>query len=185
MRSDVNYQYLCLKNLSHILYLLWTPHYSQNYNSMCLCHLLLYCYLANKWDLLLNIYIFVSKIYPVYWTAVISQCSFVYWISCEVHTIGKTVVSTSVICCLSVVWQSKWDLTFFINVSVYKIYLVYWITLIYHFNLAYWISGEVHTAGKTVICTCLICCFSVIMQSKWDLMLIVNIFVYKCIFSFG
>ena len=125
---------------------------------------------------MLIIKFFVYKIFLQYSISLMSCCNLLFWTSGEVHNTGKNVVCTCVLCCFSVIWQGTWDVMFFITVFVYKICLVYWLTLISHFNLVYWISAEVHTTGKTIVCTCLICCFSVIMQSKWDLMLIINIF---------
>ena len=115
----------------------------------------------------------------VYCIALISHCNLLYWIPGEVHTPGKIVVSTCLICCFSVIMQSKWGLMFFINIFVYKTYLLYWITPISYCNLNYCISGEVDTTAKIVFWTSVICWFSVNWLSKGGLMLIITIFVYK------
>ena len=131
--------------------------------------------------------IFAYKIYLVYWIAWISCCFLFYLISGGVQTIGKTVVCICVLCYFSVIWQSKWDLTV-VSISLPRkstssteefsppFQLADLLSL---FILFYWISGEVHTKGKSVVSTCIICCFSVIWQSKCDRMLIINMFVYK------
>ena len=128
---------------------------------------------------MLIINIFVYKISLIYCMARISRSNFVYWIYGEIHTIGKTVVCTCVICCFTVILQSKGDLVLTMNIFFSRLHLVYWVALICNCNLDYCISSEVNTTGKIVICTSAIFFFRFICQSKRVLILIINIFVFK------
>ena len=123
-----------------------------------------------------SINIFAYKICFLYSIFLIFCCNLIYSISGEVHNTGKVVICPCVTCCFSVIWQSKWDLMLIINIFVYKISLIYCMARISRSNFVYWIYGEIHTIGKTVVCTCVICCFTVILQSKGDLVLTMNIF---------
>ena len=165
---------------SNVVYWIYGEIYTIGKTVVCTC--IICCFtviLQSKGDLMLTMNIFFSGMHLVYWVALISNCNLDYCISGEVKTTGKIVICTSVIFFFRFICQSKRVLILIINIFVFKIYLVYWIAVISHFNMLYWISGEFHTIGKTVVCTSIICCFSVIFQSKSDLMLIINIFVYK------